>query len=151
MHQSFQKVLPPVLFVLLILPLIALQIYHPDFGTMREERSLPWDIVLPFGLALLIIGRLQFKKHNAEIMTFSKPRNLVTSGVYQISRNPMYLGFALLLLAAALYVNTWCALIAPLVFIAVANWYYIPFEEKAAKEEFGVAYETYQKRVRRWI
>jgi protein-S-isoprenylcysteine O-methyltransferase Ste14 len=118
---------------------------------LRSSRSLPWDLLLPVGLILLIGARIQFKKNDSEIMTFDEPRNLVTTGFFGFSRNPMYLGFTILLLAAALYVNTACALLAPIVFFITANWWYIPYEEVAAKKAFGSDYTNYIQRVRRWI
>lgn len=146
-----RKLLPPVLFLLLVVTLIPLHLLHPELGAIRENRALPWDIVLVLGLALLIIARVQFRRADSEIMTFDMPRNLVTTGLFRLSRNPMYLGFLLLLVAAAFFVNTQCALVAPLVFFAAANWWYIPFEERSALKTFGEPYDAYRSRVRRWI
>ena len=84
-------------------------------------------------------------------MTFDTPRNLVTTGLFAWSRNPMYLGFTLVLLAAALAVNMWLALLGPLAFFLAAQFWYVPFEERAARETFGVAYEIYAARTRRWV
>lgn len=152
MIAKLPRILPPIVFMSLLLPLFVLDIYHPPaFGELRSSRLLPWDLLLPIGLILLIGARIQFKKSDSEIMTFDEPRNLVTSGLFRISRNPMYLGFTILLLAAALYVNTACALLAPILFFIAANWWYIPYEEAAAKRAFGSDYTNYIQRVRRWI
>lgn len=146
------RLLPPVLFILLLLPLIGLHLYHPvSFGDLRTDRAMPWDVVLIIGIVLLLGARYQFQRNDSEIMTFNRPRNLVTTGLFRLSRNPMYLGFVLLLTAAAFYVNTACALLAPLAFFVAANWWYIPYEERAASAEFGEDYEAYRRKVRRWI
>lgn len=146
-----QKLLPPLLFVLLLAGLAVLYRYHPEGLTMRPDRAMPWDVPLAIGLVLLIAARVQFHRSQSEIMTFASPRNLVTDGAYRFSRNPMYLGFLLLVLAAAFYVNTWCALAAPLVFFLAAHFWYIPFEEQAAADTFGAPYEAYARKVRRWL
>lgn len=152
MTVSHNRLLPPVLFLLLLAALVPLYLYHPEsLGRLRTDREMPWDVVLILGLAFLLGARYQFSRNNSEIMTFEEPRNLVTSGLFRISRNPMYLGFILLLTAAAFYVNTICALLAPIVFFAAAQWWYIPHEENAARKAFGKDYEAYANKVRRWL
>ncbi len=152
MIQNLSRLLPPALFVLLLAALVPLYLYHPEsLGRLRTDMAMPWDVVLVVGLLLLIGARYQFSQNDSEIMTFNEPRNLVTSGLFRFSRNPMYLGFTLLLLAAAFFVNTACALIAPLVFFLAANWWYIPHEERAASAAFGDDYDAYRRKVRRWI
>jgi protein-S-isoprenylcysteine O-methyltransferase Ste14 len=145
------RLIPPVLFLALLGPLALLWAYHPEGWAMRPDRPMPWDVPLLLGLAVLIWARLQFKKANAEIHTFRSPRSLVTGGIFRFSRNPMYLGFLLLLLAAAFYVNAWCALLAPLAFFAASVLWYIPHEEQTLRASFGSAYDDYAWRVRRWI
>ena len=73
------------------------------------------------------------------------------TGLFARSRNPMYLGFTLLLLAAALAANLWLALAAPLAFFLAAAFWYVPAEERAVRAAFGEAYEIYAERTRRWI
>jgi protein-S-isoprenylcysteine O-methyltransferase Ste14 len=63
----------------------------------------------------------------------------------------MYLGFLGLLAGAALAVGTFWAVVGPIVFFAVADRWYIPFEERRAAAVFGAAYERYRAEVRRWI
>ena len=148
------RLLPPVLFLLLILGLLALDRLHPStIGAMHPD-GLPWvEIALTagLGLVLLIGARIQFAHSDSEIMTFARPRNLVTTGLFRISRNPMYLGFVLVLIAAALAANTVCALLAPLAFFLAAQFWYVPAEEAAAREAFGADYDAYGARTRRWV
>ncbi|MFN3261947.1 MAG: methyltransferase family protein [Pikeienuella sp.] len=145
------RLLPPLLFVLLLAPLALLWLYHPEGMPMRADRPMPWDVPLPLGLAALLMARIQFGRAGAEINTFREPKGLVTGGLFRFTRNPMYLGFLLLLLAAAFFVNHWCALLAPLAFFVAANLWYIPHEEAALRRAFGKTYDDYAWRVRRWI
>jgi len=146
------RLLPPFLFAGLLVPLVLLWSLHPiEVQRPFDLRVPPWDVPLILGAALLIAGRLQFRRNNSEIHTFATPRNLVTSGIFRFTRNPMYLGFALVLFGGALYVNFWCAYLVPLVFIAAANWWYIPAEERNLRAAFGNDYAAYTSRVRRWI
>jgi protein-S-isoprenylcysteine O-methyltransferase Ste14 len=145
------RLIPPILFLTLLVPVLLLRLIWPDLPVMRSERAMPWDIPLTLGLAVLVWANVQFRKVDAEIHTFRTPRQLVTGGAFRVSRNPMYLGFLLLLLAAAFYANTPLALIAPLVFFVVATLWYIPHEERKLRDIFGEVYADYAGRVRRWI
>ena len=146
-----RRILPPVLFLLLLFPLVGLALWHPPGGEIRTDRPTPWDVPLILGILLLAGARWQFAKARAEIHTFRPPTTLVTSGIYRFMRNPMYVGFALLLLGGALYVNTVCALLVPFAFLLAARVWYIPAEERAAREAFGPACDAYAARVGRWM
>jgi len=63
----------------------------------------------------------------------------------------MYLGMLVLLIGAAVCLNSLLVFIGPLVFFLAATLWYIPFEEQAARAEFGEAYVTYCSDVRRWL
>lgn len=145
------RVIPPILFLVLLAAQAALAVFHSDDFVMRAGRAMPWDIPLALGVVVLVWARLQFRAQEAEIHTFRQPRTLVTGGLFRFSRNPMYLGFLLLLIAAAFFVNHWCALIAPAIFFIAASFWYIPHEERTLRAVFGPQYEAYAGRVRRWL
>ena len=76
---------------------------------------------------------------------------LVTSGVYRVTRNPMYLGLTVLLLAWAVFLAAPWTLLGPVVFALFISRFQIAPEEHAMREKFGVQYEAYAARVRRWL
>lgn len=76
---------------------------------------------------------------------------LVTSGANAISRNPMYVGMAGLLLAHAVWRGSWTALLPLVGFVAFIDRAQIQAEETALLEKFGAAYEAYQATTPRWI
>jgi len=93
-----------------------------------------------------------FRREGTEIdPTSSTNRKLITSGNYQFTRNPMYLGLVILTLGVALWVGAWPMFIAPVAIFATANWVHIPFEEAKMRRQFGATYENYVERVRRWV
>jgi protein-S-isoprenylcysteine O-methyltransferase Ste14 len=151
MENVMKRLLPPVLLILLIIALVALHFLHPVYGSSMA--NMPWfaSALSLAGIAGLAWSRVQFARSESEIMTFNEPRNLVTDGLFSISRNPMYLAMLLLVTGAALLVDRWCALVAPLLFFAAANWWYIPFEENEAARAFGKRYLEYRQHVRRWL
>jgi protein-S-isoprenylcysteine O-methyltransferase Ste14 len=76
---------------------------------------------------------------------------LVTGGIYRLSRNPMYLGLATLLLAWAIYLGNVAALAGLPCFILYMNRFQIASEERALEARFGAEYFAYRTRVRRWL
>lgn len=146
------RLIPPILVLLLILALVPLALWHPDnLAPMRVDRAMPWDVPLILGAVVLTWAFAHFKRQRAEIHTFKQPKTLVTDGPFRFSRNPMYLGFLLIVTAAAFFVNTWCALLAPLVFFSAAVFWYVPHEERRMRQTFGSAYDDYAWATRRWI
>jgi protein-S-isoprenylcysteine O-methyltransferase Ste14 len=76
---------------------------------------------------------------------------IVTSGPFRFTRNPMYVGLALLTAALGILLDTWwpiLLLVPALVFIRVAV---IAREEAYLRRRFGAEYEAYMRQVRRWI
>lgn len=77
--------------------------------------------------------------------------SLVVGGVYRVSRNPMYLGFAMLLAGWALWLAHPLAWLLLPVFVVYMNRYQIAPEERVLRRRFGRAWEDWAARVRRWI
>ena len=78
-------------------------------------------------------------------------KQLVIKGLYNYSRNPMYVGVLLMLLAQAFFFESntlWGYTLA--VFIAF-NFFILFFEEPRLRKDFGAAYTAYSKKVRRWF
>jgi len=76
---------------------------------------------------------------------------LVTGGIYRWTRNPMYLAMLLLLLAWACIVSNWAALAILPLFVAYLNRFQIGPEERALQARFGAEFESYRRKVRRWL
>jgi len=81
----------------------------------------------------------------------TKATSLVTTGVFRVSRNPMYLSLLLLLVAYAVRLDSPAVWIGPFFFIAYVNRFQIHPEERALKAKFGEAYLRYKMRTRRWL
>ncbi len=80
-----------------------------------------------------------------------KASRLVTGGIYRVSRNPMYLGFAILLLAWAVFLASPWRLLGVPAFMAFITRFQIRPEERALETLFGEEYRDYQAQVRRWL
>lgn len=84
----------------------------------------------------------------------TKPENtssLVTAGIYRATRNPMYLGLLLVLVAWAAFLSSAWALLGPVAFVLFINRFQIAPEERVMAAMFGANYAEYAARVRRWL
>lgn len=76
---------------------------------------------------------------------------LVTHGCYRYSRNPMYLGFVLLLIAWSFWLGNIMTIAGALLMYWQMNSYQIPWEEKALTKKFGERFTRYCSTTRRWL
>lgn len=76
---------------------------------------------------------------------------LNTHGVYRVTRNPIYVGLACVLLAWAAFLAVPWVLIGPFAFVAYITRFQIVPEEHALVTAFGEAYRRYRASVRRWL
>ena len=122
--------------------------------------SVSFDYQASVSVLLVIVGlscalpsyRL-FARNKTTIspLTPSETSVLKTQGMYRYSRNPMYLGLLLLIIAATIWFGTWFGIIISLLFILLMNIFQIIPEEEALLQIFGEEYLEYKKKVRRWI
>jgi protein-S-isoprenylcysteine O-methyltransferase Ste14 len=120
---------------------------------------LPGPRLAPLGIALVAIAWILpvwaivlFRNAGTEVSPTSPTnRELITSGPYRFTRNPMYLGLVMVTLGIAIWVDAWPMFIAPIAVFCTANWVHIPFEETKMRRQFGATYDDYVQRVRRWV
>ncbi len=116
----------------------------------------PWSV--PVGLVLMAGGLvfmaaavLELRRHRTTVIPHREAQALVTSGVFRLSRNPIYLGDVLFLAGFLV----WLGAAIPLLLIPVFAWilqqrFIIP-EERRLRAAFGPAWERWAERTRRWI
>jgi protein-S-isoprenylcysteine O-methyltransferase Ste14 len=80
-----------------------------------------------------------------------KSTELVATGIYRASRNPMYLGFLLALAGWGVFLGNALALAALPLFVASMNRLQIAPEERALRAGFGESFMRYERSVRRWL
>lgn len=117
---------------------------------------LPYDralggALIGLGLALMAIAAAQMVLHHTTFIPRRDPSDLVTSGVFAFSRNPIYLGDALVLGGLALYWHAPLGLLLVPLFMAFITRRYILGEEARIAAHFGESYAAYRARTRRWL
>ncbi len=101
------------------------------------------------GVVISAVARRQFDRIGSNVHTFREPGQLVTDGLFRLTRNPMYLGFASIALGVARWIQSLSALLLALAFFVLTDLWYVRFEERAMCSKYGEAYRSYQRRVRR--
>jgi protein-S-isoprenylcysteine O-methyltransferase Ste14 len=114
--------------------------------------SLAGALVLA-GITVMVLGVMEFRKARTTSSPFTpnEASSLVRTGIYSYSRNPMYLGWATILLGIALYLARPLAFVGPLLFMLYINRFQIGPEERALEGLFGLDYKDYRGKVRRWL
>ena len=105
------------------------------------------------GVTVALLGIASFRRAKTTVNPLhpEAASTLVATGIYQRTRNPMYLGLLLVLLGWAVFLTNALAFIFPVAYVPLMNWLQIVPEERALAATFGSAFADYQSRVRRWL
>jgi len=142
------------LFTVVLLALLMWLLPRFDLSFIVFESSVILALVsFAIGTAIILVAAFTFRRAKTTVnpATPDKSSQLVTQGPYRYSRNPMYLGFGIWLLAYALYLANIATLLILVLFIFIANYLYIIPEEQALNRLFKVEFENYKHKVRRWL
>ena len=117
--------------------------------------SIPLAVRLPLGIILLLIGVpmvcwtiIRFLRTKGSPIPFNPPPALVVNGLYRVVRNPMHLGWTVLLVGVALLMQSFTLLVIFIPPFILVHIIYLKFvEEKELEKKFGQAYIDYKKKV----
>ncbi|MBL0931493.1 MAG: isoprenylcysteine carboxylmethyltransferase family protein [Alphaproteobacteria bacterium] len=151
MKRAFLETRVPPLLLLGLLLLLAWGAGGPRFEL--PGRAVLGLAAMAAGLGLKIVAALAFRARGTTVNPISPERSaaLVVDGLYRVTRNPMYLGSALILAGWALHLGAWVAVLTVPFFVLYMNRFQIGPEERALSALFGADYDAYRARVRRWI
>lgn len=105
------------------------------------------------GVAVCLAGVASFRRARTTVNPL-KPESasaLVVSGIYRHTRNPMYLGFAIVLLGWCVFLGSALAVLGVAAFVLYIGRFQIRPEERALRELFGAEFDAFCTRVRRWV
>ena len=145
------NILPTTYFFGAIVLVSVLHFALPIFQLIHYPWRFLGLIPLIIGVVLNLAADQAFKKHNTTVKPFERSNVLVTSGVFGISRNPMYTGMMLILFGMAILLGTVFPFIIVAIMGVVFDRRFITLEERMLEEIFGDQFRQYCRCVRKWI
>jgi protein-S-isoprenylcysteine O-methyltransferase Ste14 len=152
--NALELKVPPLVLVLLL----AVAMWFVARQLPSSSIFVPWHHFLAatiscFGILFVLAGGYAFRKAKTTVNP-TKPiatSSIVSSGVYRLSRNPMYVGALLALAGWAVFLSNAVPFLFLPAFVMYMNRFQILPEERALSSKFGTEYETYKQSVRRWL
>lgn len=145
---------PPVAVAILTAAIMKLlETWFSGAGFVSQHHSTLALLIFLMGTIIGVAAVIEFLRKSTSLNPH-KPQNastLVNKGVYKFSRNPMYLALLLLLISWAFYLANFVAFLMLPVFVWYMNEFQIKPEEDSMREKFGAGFESYERRIRRWI
>ncbi|HEX5611455.1 MAG TPA: isoprenylcysteine carboxylmethyltransferase family protein [Burkholderiales bacterium] len=146
------KIPPPLVAFIIGLGMWYLADFAPVFLPTGVRLSLAL-LIAALGAGISIAGMVSFRKARTTVNPL-KPQaatSLVTTGIYAVTRNPMYLGMVLVLIGWAGFLASPISVMGPVLFWLYIDRFQIQPEERAMSALFGSSFAEYSARVRRWI
>ena len=145
-------------FPVFLVAVFMASMYVIDVMAVVAKYSFPYQMIVSLlvfmvGVLIITIGGYSFRQANTTVnpATPEKTTQLVKSGLYRHSRNPMYIGFFAWLVAAAIFIGNPINILLLPVYVGLVNRLYIVPEEMALGRLFGNDFMEYKDKVRRWL
>jgi protein-S-isoprenylcysteine O-methyltransferase Ste14 len=145
------RFLPPFWFGTALALIVVLHLFAP----VAEIVPRPWRYA---GIALAALGfalgawsTIQFGRAGTTIVPFQESSNLILRGPYRFTRNPIYLGMAMILLGAAVFAGSLSPFLVVPGFVLLIRTVFVSTEEAMLAKTFPGEYAAYCEKVRRWI
>ena len=143
-------------------PFIYLLIFFIAFFTQKilpiNNSFFHYDVVKTAGIIFFVAGAYfmmqgvwKFIQTGNTLITVKPASSLQQTGIYKVTRNPMYFGLICFYIGFACFFGNWWHIILLPVLIIIIQEYVIKREEKYLERQFSESYLEYKKRVRRWI
>ncbi|MCZ2128239.1 MAG: isoprenylcysteine carboxylmethyltransferase family protein [Anaerolineales bacterium] len=142
---------PPVVALICLLLAVAIGQFAPFPNPFPAYLKFLGVGVILIGLALGFGAFDQFRKAQTTLDPHGSVKTIVSSGIFRFTRNPIYLGFFLMIVGFPLLVDSlWGVVVSPL-FALTLNRLVIEKEETYLEQKFGEPYATYKSKTRRWL
>lgn len=146
-----KKIIPPVYFLVTVVIMAGLHYFAPIGNVLHPPATYSGALFIAIGFIIMIWSAALFGKAGTPIKPFEDSTHLVIEGMYQVTRNPMYLGMVVILFGIALLFGTLAPFIPIPIFVWLLQTTFISNEEIALEKTFGGEYREYKARVRRWL
>lgn len=146
------KIPPPVIMIVTAALMWWTASSLPSLAFAFPGRRAAAIVVGLAGATVALLGMISFRRADTTInpLNPAKTSALVVTGIFRVTRNPMYAGLLLVLTAWALQLSNFVVLAFPVLFVLYMNRFQILPEERFLAAKFGSDFAAYCQRVRRW-
>jgi len=141
---------PPLIYAAALAAMLVLRWLWP-LPILGGAAFWPGLALVVFGVGILIWGRRTLVAGGTNVDPSLPSTAVVTSGPYRISRNPLYVGLAIVYLGLALAFDVWWGIVLLVLVLLVMHLGVIHREERYLERKFGDAYRQYRLAVRRYL
>ena len=147
------KIPPPLVALLVGVTMWASAHLLPAVRLTSQSHFVIAGVCAAFGVMVALLGIWAFRRAKTTVnpATPEKASSVVTGGVYGYTRNPMYLGLTAVLAGWAFWLSVPWIFLGPVALMLYLTRFQIIPEERVMSSKFGVNYDEYRKRVRRWL
>ncbi len=147
------RIPPPLVGLLVAILTWLLSGFGFGFIVPQYLKIIVVTVLVVIGFGIPVTASVSFRKARTTINPLNPEQatSLVKTGVFAITRNPMYLGMAILLLAWGFYLATVTSLLGFIIFIFYIDRFQIQPEERALVAIFADEFDDYKSNVRRWL
>lgn len=144
---------PPLFYMLIFLFALFLQkkISINDFVFHLQITRIIGMSLLVISLFFFVTNLRKFVQSKNTLIPIKPASSLQTNGIYNISRNPMYVELAIVYLGITCFIGNWWNIILFPILLLIIQEYIINREEKYLNRRFGQNYLDYKLKVRRWL
>lgn len=153
MHKFEHRIPPPILMILTAVAMWAVSRWLPRPALPPAWHYLGSTVFGVLALTMALAGFRAFWRARTTInpVRIEEASSLVTTGIYGVTRNPMYVALTALLTGWAFWLSVPWAFGGPLAFALFLRRFQIIPEERVLQAKFGQDYQDYRQRVRRWL
>lgn len=146
------RFIPTLIFIISLILIRILYQYFPIIIFFNSNlKNIISSFIMIIGIIILIAGFMVLAENKTTSIPNQKSNKLLTSGIYQFSRNPMYLGLLIVLIGVWIDYNCLNSLVILIGYFCINNFIIIKNEENYLHQQFTNQYLDYQKKVRRWL
>jgi protein-S-isoprenylcysteine O-methyltransferase Ste14 len=146
-----KKIMPTTYLLVAILLCLGFHFLTPILYIVPSPWNLIGLIPIFLGVWFNLSADRAFKKAETTVKPFEESKVLIQDDVFRLSRNPMYLGFAAILLGISVLLRSLSPYLVVVGFVVLIELIFIRSEEQMLEEQFGDEWMRYQSKVRKWV
>jgi len=146
-----KRLLPTTYLLIAMIVMVAMNFLFPVAMIIPPLWNLLGILLVILGILIDLAADRQFHRASTTVKPFEESNALVTDGIFRITRNPMYLGFVIVLIGIAILLRSLSPYLVIIAFVILIQRMFITVEEHMLAEKFGESWRVYQQSTRQWL